>query len=340
MKQSKRSIGASYAIAFAAALQAMTAIGLAQQGLADRAGQQRNPPSAGVHVFPVRGDVYMLAGAGGNITLQTGKDGVLLVDTGLAAMSDDVVAAIRTVSRGPIRFIVNTNVHADHTGGNDNIAKLGNTITDVNFLADNAGRSIVPGAKIIAHESILDQMTATVNGQSAAPSGAWPTDTYITRRKDFFINKEAVIVFHEPAAQTDGDSIVFFRRTDVISSGDLFTPDTYPFIDVQRGGNIQGVLAALNHIIELAVPEDKEEGGTYIIPGHGRICDEADVVEYQTMLTIIRDRIQDLIIKGMTLEQVKAAKPTFDYDVHYGSASGIWTTEKFVEAVYQNLSKK
>ena len=317
----------AYALAFTAVIMATTVVGLAQ-------------PAGEVHVFPVRGNVYVLTGAGGNITLQTGKDGVLLVDSGLAAMSGKVVAAIRTVSNGPIRFIVNTHVHPDHTGGNENIAKLGSTIIDVNFLADIAGRSIVPGAKIIAHESVLDQMTATVNGQPAAPSGAWPADTYITRRKDFFINDEAVILFHEPAAHTDGDSVVFFRRTDVISSGDLFTPDTYPFIDLQRGGSIQGILAALNHIIELAVPENNEEGGTYIIPGHGRICDEADVVEYQTMLTIVRDRVQDLIKKGMTLEQVKAAKPTSDYDVHYGSTSGFWTTEKFVEAVYQNLIKK
>jgi len=317
----------AYALAFTAAFMATTAVGLAQ-------------PAGEVHVFPVRGNVYVLTGAGGNITLQTGKDGVLLVDSGLAAMSDKVVAAIRTVTNGPIRFIVNTHVHADHTGGNENIAKLGSTIIDVNFLADIAGRSIVPGAKIIAHESVLDRMTASVNNQPAAPSGAWPVDTYITRRKDFFINNEAVVLFHEPAAHTDGDSVVFFRRTDVISSGDLFTPDTYPFIDLQRGGSIQGILAALNHIIELAVPENNEEGGTYIIPGHGRICDEADVVEYQTMLTIVRDRIQDLIKKGMTIEQVKAARPTSDYDVHYGSTSGFWTTEKFVEAVYQNLSKK
>ena len=317
----------AYALAFTAAFMATTAIGLAQ-------------PAGEVHVFPVRGNVYVLTGAGGNITLQTGKDGVLLVDSGLATMSNKVVAAIRTVSNGPIRFIVNTHVHPDHTGGNENIAKLGSTIIDVNFLADIAGRSIVPGAKIIAHESVLDRMTATANGQPAAPSGAWPADTYITRRKDFFINNEAVVLFHEPAAHTDGDSVVFFRRTDVISSGDLFTPDTYPFIDLQRGGNIQSILAALNHIIELAVPENNEEGGTYIIPGHGRICDEADVVEYQTMLTVVRDRVQDLIKKGMTLEQVKAARPTSDYDVHYGSTSGFWTTEKFVEAVYQNLSKK
>jgi len=317
----------AYALAFTAVFMATTVVGLAQ-------------PAGEVHVFPVRGNVYMLTGAGGNITLQTGKDGVLLVDSGLATMSNKVVAAIRTVSNGPIRFIVNTHVHPDHTGGNENIAKLGSTIIDVNFLADIAGRSIVPGAKIIAHESVLDRMTATANGQPAAPSGAWPADTYITRRKDFFINNEAVVLFHEPAAHTDGDSVVFFRRTDVISSGDLFTPDTYPFIDLQRRGNIQGILAALNHIIELAVPENNEEGGTYIIPGHGRICDEADVVEYQTMLTIVRDRIQDLIKKGMTIEQVKAARPTSDYDVHYGSTSGFWTTEKFVEAVYQNLSKK
>ena len=340
MKHTRTSNVIAYALALAAIFPAATGVGLAQQGQANRAGQPQNPVAGEVHVFPVRGNVYVVTGAGGNITLQTGKGGILLVDSGLAAMSDKVVAAIRTVSKEPIRFIVNTHVHADHTGGNENIAKLGSTITDVNAFSDIAGPSEVPGAKIIAHEAVLDRMTAGGNGQPSAPSGAWPATTYITKRKDLFINNEAVVLFHAPAAHTDGDSIVFFRRSDVISSGDLFTPDTYPFIDLPRGGNIQGILAALNHIIELAVPDEREEGGTYIIPGHGRVCDEADVVEYQTMLTIIRDRIQDLVKKGMTLEQVKAAKPTFDYDAHYGSTSGFWTTEMFIEAVYRNLTKK
>jgi cyclase len=293
-----------------------------------------------VHVLPVQGNVYMLVGAGGNITLQTGKDGLVLVDTGVAALAGRTLAAVRTVSKEPIRFIINTNADTDHTGGNTAIAKTGNTIADNNFLSDISGSSIMPGAKIIAHLNVLERMSAAGARQPAAPSEAWPNDTYSTNEKKFFLNGEAVVLYHEPAAHADGDSIAFFRRSDVISTGDIFDVDRYPFIDLEKGGSIQGIISALNHIIELAVPADKQEGGTYIIPGHGRLCDQADVVEYQTMLTIVRDRIQDMIGKGMTLEQVRQAKPTFDYDVHYGQSTGNWTTEMFIEAAYRSLAKK
>ncbi|HEY6329529.1 MAG TPA: MBL fold metallo-hydrolase [Blastocatellia bacterium] len=293
-----------------------------------------------VHVLPVQGNVYMLVGAGGNITLQIGKDGMVLVDTGVAAMADRTLAAVRTVSKEPIRFIINTHVDSDHTGGNTALAKAGNTIADNNFLSDLAGSSIMPGAKIIAHLNVLERMSTARGGQPATPSDAWPTDTYSTNEKKLFLNGEAVVLYHEPAAHTDGDTIAFFRRSDVISAGDIFDVDRYPFIDLQKGGSIQGIISALNHIIELAVPADKQEGGTYIIPGHGRVCDQADIVEYQTMMTIVRDRIQDMIGKGMTLEQVKQARPTFDYDVHYGQSTGNWTTEMFIEAAYRSLAKK
>jgi glyoxylase-like metal-dependent hydrolase (beta-lactamase superfamily II) len=316
-------------------------IGLASAQVSARS--QTQPPEtadAEVHVLPVQGNVYMLTGAGGNITLQIGKDGVLLVDAGLARMTDKVIAAIRTVSKEPIRFIVNTHAHPDHIGGNEAISKAGSSVVGNNSFTDVAGPSIVPGASIISHLRVLDRMVAADGNQPAAPPDAWPNDTYNTNEKKLFINGEAVILYHEPAAHTDGDSIVFFRRSDVISTGDLFNTEMYPFIDLQRGGGIQGLIAGVNHIIELAVPADKQEGGTYIVPGHGRLCDQADIVEYQTMLSIIRDRIQDMVKKGMTLEQVKAAKPTFDYDNHYGRTSGFWTTEMFVEAVYRGLSKK
>jgi glyoxylase-like metal-dependent hydrolase (beta-lactamase superfamily II) len=124
----------------------------------------------------------------------------------------------------------------------------------------------------------------------------------------------------------------------VVSTGDIFTPGSYPIIDLQRGGNIQGIIAALNRLIEMTIPAAKQEAGTYVIPGHGRLCDQADVVEYRDMATIVRDRVQNMIKKGMTLEQVKAAKPTRDYDPEYGATTGFWTTDKFVEAVYQSLS--
>jgi cyclase len=299
--------------------------------------RQPSSTDGDVHLLRVRDNLYMMVGAGGNITLQAGKDGVLLVDSGLSSKSDKVLAEIRTVSKAPIRYIINTHVHADHTGGNAPIGSTGITISDNNFGADIAGSSVMPGAKIVAHQSVMDRMISPDGDQPAAAGPAWPNDTFSLKEKKMYFNGEPIVLYHEPAAHTDGDTIVFFRRSDVISTGDLFNVDTYPFIDLKRGGNIQGIIAGLNHIIELAVPEDKQEGGTYVIPGHGRLCDQADVVEYQTMLTIIRDRIQDMIKGGLTLEQVKAAKPTFDYDAHYGQTTGASTAEMFVEAVYKSL---
>jgi len=311
-------------------------LGLAQTN----ATKEQEAGGSGVHVLPVQGNVYMLTGAGGNIALQTGKDGLVLVDTGLAENADQTLAAIRTVSKDPIRFIINTDADRDHVGGNVAISNVASTIADKNFTADIAGSSVMPGAKIVAHLAVLNRMSSKDGDRPATPGAGWPSDEYSTKEKKLFLNGEAVVLYHEPAAHTDGDSIVFFRRSDVISVGDLFDVDRYPVVDLQRGGSIQGIISGLNHIIELAVPADKQEGGTYIIPGHGRLCDQADIVEYQTMLTIVRDRIQDMIGRGMTLDQVKQAKPTFDYDVHYGQTSGPWTTEMFIEAVYKSLGKK
>jgi cyclase len=278
------------------------------------------------HILPVQGSVYMLVGAGGNTTLQVGKDGVLLVDTQFATLAPKIMAAVRTLSAMPVRYIINTNVHGDHTGGNGAIAKLG-------------GEGAIP--RIIANDHVLNRMTAPpAAGQVAVPESDWPNDEYFTPTKDFFFNGEAVVVYHMPAAHTDGDSIVFFRRSDVISTGDIFTPETYPVIDMTRGGSVQGIIDALNRIIELTVPAKYQEGGTYVIPGHGRLCEEADVVEYRDMVTIIRDRIQDLIRKGKTLDEVRAARPTLDYDTQYGGGATGPGTERFVEAVYRSLGGK
>ena len=309
----------------AAAAVVMSSAGYAQQ--------QQNFDKVEVHVLPVQGNVYMLVGAGGNITLQAGKDGVLLVDTMYAALNEKVVAAIRTVSKGPIRYIINTHMHADHTDGNEKMAKLGATIAGGNVmqLSDAA-----VGAAVIAHENVLNRMTAQ---KPALPFGMLPTDTYFTNKKELFFNGEAIQILYQGNAHTDGDSMVFFRRSDVVSTGDVFTPGNFPIIDLDHGGSFNGLIASLNRIIDLTVPAEKQEGGTYVIPGHGRLCDEADVVEYRDMATIIRDRIQDMVKKGMTLEQVKAAKPTRDYDPLYGSTTGFWTTDKFVEAAYKSLSQ-
>jgi cyclase len=176
--------------------------------------------------------------------------------------------------------------------------------------------------------------TPVKTSQTPPPQKGLPNDEYDTAFKDLYFNGEAVIVFHEPKAHTDGDSMVFFRRSDVLSTGDIFTPERYPFLDLEHGGGVQGEIDALNHILRLTVPEHLQEGGTRVVPGHGRLCDEADVVDYREMVTIIRDRIQDLIKKGNTLAQVKAAKPSLDYDTRYGSG------DAFVEAVYRSLGGK
>jgi glyoxylase-like metal-dependent hydrolase (beta-lactamase superfamily II) len=293
-------------------------------------------PPAEIHILPVRGNVYMLVGAGGNITVQAGEDGVLLVDAGLAQMSEKVLAAIRTLSDKPIRYVIDTHIHADHTGGNQALARAGSTIAGGNVVGD-IGTSAGNQAAVLAFQSVLDRMSTTTDPKQAVPQGMWPTETYTTPERKLFFNGEGIEMIHEPAAHTDGDTLVFFRRSDVISAGDIFVTNRYPIVDLERGGNIQGIIAGLNRIIALAIPADLQEGGTLVIPGHGRLCDVADVVFYQEMVTIIRDRIADMIAKGMTLEQVKAARPTRDYDGRYGATSGFWTTDKFVEAVYRSL---
>jgi len=313
----------------------LVAVSLTVLATAGAATQTQNLDKVEVHVLHVQGSVYMLVGAGGNITVQAGDEGVLLVDTSYEQMSAKVVAAIRTFSDKPIRYIINTHVHEDHIGGNAPIAKLGATIA-----GGNMGIGANTGAAIIAHENVLNRMSAPTGQQASSPSAAWPTDTYFTRKKELFFNGEAIEIIHQPSAHTDGDSIIFFRRSDVVSAGDLFLTTTFPVIDLQRGGSIHGIVEALNRILDITIPKDKQEGGTYVIPGHGRLCDEADVLEYRDMVTIIRDRIQDMVTRGMTLEQVKGARPTLDYDGQYGAKTGSWTTEMFIEAVYKNLSTK
>ena len=288
---------------------------------------------AEIHVLPVQGNVYMLVGPGGNVTVQVGDDGVLIVDSMREESAEQLLGVIRRLSDKPIRYLINTHAHGDNVGGNATLAQAGSNIAGGNVLGaiEDAGET----AKIIAHENMLITMSTA---ETPLPFDAWPTDTYFTDRKEVFFNGEAVQVLHQPAAHTDGDSIVFFRRSDVISTGGLFLTTRYPYIDRENGGTYQGIIDALNRIIDLAVPADRQEGGTMVIPGHGRLCDEADVLEYRDMLTIIRDRVRYLVGEGASLRDVLDARPTLDYDARYGADSGFWTTEQFVTAIFEEMS--
>lgn len=289
--------------------------------------------SARIEVWPVQGNIYMLVGPVGNTTVQIGDDGVLVVDTQFAELSDKILEAIQTLTKGPIRYVVNTHGHPDHTGGNQPIARAGSTIAGGNVTGAIADAA--EGAAILAQENVLAMMAQQT---PAVPFEAMPTDTFFVPQKDIYFNGEAVVIEHQPRAHTNGDSIVYFRRSDVIAAGDVFVTTTYPFIDIQAGGHIDGIIDALNRIIEITVPAEKQEGGTLVVPGHGRLSDEADVVEYRDMLTIIRDRVASMIDSGMSLRQIRAAQPTGDYDGRYGADSGFWTTEQFIEAIHINLT--
>ena len=278
-------------------------------------------------VLPVRGDIYMISSAGANTVVQVGRDGVLVVDPSAAAVGKAVLSEIRKLSDRPVRMVINTTADADHVGANQAIASSGQALQGGNTRAATVFSS--GGAPIWAHEGVLSRLT-----DEGGEAAGWPTDTYFVAQKDLFFNGEPVQLFHVPAAHGDGDSLVVFRRSDVVAAGDIYTPDRYPVIDVERGG-INGLIAGLNHLLRITVPEFNQQGGTLVVPGHGRLSDEADVSEYRDMVTIVRDRIQDMVQKRMTLEQVKAAKPTFDYDGIYGAKEGA----VFVEQVYRSLTK-
>ena len=299
--------------------------------------QQNGAQAGDVHVLPVQGNVYMIVGAGGNITAQAGKQGVLLVDTGTAAAAPKALEAIKTITDKPIRYIIDTRYADDHTGGNEFLRKAGVTITGANVAGNLTDAT--QGAALFAHDNVLARMSAPTGQKAPTPTGAWPTQTYYGNAKEMYFNEEAVEMIHVNGT-TDGDTIVFFRRSDVVSAGDLFNTIGYPPIEVEKGGNIQGVIDGLNEILHLTVPAHEEEGGTLVIPGHGRLCDEADVLEYRDMVVIVRDRVRAMIKKGMTLEQIKAAHPTYEYDPRYGVKGGGTSGDAFVEAAYKSLTAK
>jgi glyoxylase-like metal-dependent hydrolase (beta-lactamase superfamily II) len=275
-----------------------------------------------VKAVHVQGNVHMIVGAGANIAVQVGEDGVLVVDTGNAGTSDKVLAAIKQLAPDKeIRWIINTSMEQSHTGGNEVISKAGRTVNG-NIAA------------IVAHENAASRMI-----KAGVSDAARPFNTYFEAQRDFPFNGEPVMLYHDEASPDDTGTMVMFRRSDVIAAGDLFRTDAYPVIDLANGGSIEGTIAGLNRMLDLTVPSKMlEEGGTYVIPGHGRISDEHDVAMYRDMLVIIRDRIKNMVERKMTLEQVKAARPTLDYDGRYGSDTGPWTTAMFIEAIYREMS--
>ena len=293
------------------------------------------PWDGDVHALHVQGNVWMLVGPGVNAAVQIGDEGVLVVDTMTSSAADRMVAEIRRLAGDkPIRWIVNTHGHDDHAGGNATVAEAGEAIIAGNFVGQ-VGAEASNFAQIIAHEAVAARMA---RADPPPPAGATPTDTFFSPEFEIYFNGEAVQMLHQPNAHSDGDVMVFFRKSDVVVAGDLFTTTTFPRFDVEQGGSLNGVIDALNHVLDLTVPADKQEGGTYVIPGSGRLTDEADVVDYRDMATIVRDRIRNAIEAGMTLEQVKAAGLVRDYEGRYGATDGPWTTDAFLEAAYQSLA--
>ena len=291
-----------------------------------------DPHDGEIHVLPVQGNLYMLVGDGGNIAVQIGDQAPLVVNTGAGQLSGKVIAAIRKLSNTPIQFIVNTNFGSDYTGGNEKLHAAGHDPSVEGSFFSGQFANAGSGATIISQQNVQNHLLAV-----KAPPDGIPVDTFFEGRRRKFHNGEAVEIFYQPNATTDGDTIVHFRRSDVIVTGDIFSTTSYPAIDVKNGGSIQGEIKALDFILDRTVYQHDEEGGTLIIPGHGRLCDEWEVAEYRDMLVIIRDRVENLIKNGAGLDQVKAARLTADYDDRFGATSAAWTTDRFVEAVYSSL---
>ena len=289
---------------------------------------------ADLEIVPAQGNVFMVAGPGGNTTVQIGHEAVVVVDTQTAAVSAKLLAAIAKLSSKPIRHIINTSVDAEHTGGNAAVSRAGKYVRLIDTFDPRGSRS---DAAIIAHVNVLERMSSPTGTQAPRAASAWPSDTYFTDDWELFVNGEALQLIHVPAAHTDGDTIVFFRRSDVIATGDVYNTSRYPRFDADKGGSVAGVLEGLNRILDIAIPGENQEGGTVVIPGHGRISDETEVANYRDMLTIVRDRIAAMIAAGMTLEQVQRAKPTSDYDGEYDEPNG-WTAAMFVAATYRDLA--
>jgi hypothetical protein len=326
-------------VASAGVLFANVSARLAAQGGHSPVHRAQNASIGDLQVLHVQGNVYALFGAGPNITLSVGPQGILMVNTGPAGMEEKILEVVKRLGAAidpvpeappvPIRFIVNTSARPDDTGGNEKIQA--------------AAVFVRGGEHILAHEKVLARMSEPPKGETTPPRppDAWPTDTFRGEQMKLgrFFNGEGVQMLHVPSAHTDGDSLVWFRYSDVIATGNIFSTTGWPVIDLERGGSFQGIIDGLNLVLKTGLSDFRTEGGTMVVPGHGRPGDLADVGFYRDMLTIIRDRMQDGLQRGLTLEQVKAANPTQGWESRYGSRTGPWTTDMFIEAAYKSLSQ-
>jgi glyoxylase-like metal-dependent hydrolase (beta-lactamase superfamily II) len=275
------------------------------------------PAAASLHVA---GQVWLVAAGGYNAAVQIGAEGVLVVNPGPQDVADAVLEEIARIAPDKrIRVIVDTDDLARHIGGNAKLAS---------GPAPRAQR-----AAVIAHENA--SLRIATAGLSDMHS---PTDTFFRGTRELHFNGEPIEIVHVPNATSDGDVLVFFRESDVVVAGGVIEDLTYPVIRLEDGGSVNGTLAALNRILDMTIAEWRAQGGTMVIPNRGRIYDEGDVAEYRDMVTIVRDRVQDAIGKGNTLEQVQAARLARDYDGRYGAAAGPATADAFVATVYRSLS--
>jgi cyclase len=306
-------------------------------GLPPTAFGQQDFDAVEIATHHVSGNVYMLVGSGGNMAVSIGDDGILIVDTQFAPLTEKIVAAIRTLSDAPIRFVINTHVHGDHVGGNENFNRL--------------------GAQILGHQNVKARMRA-----AGSPDGAIPSITFSEEVSLYFNGEEITIIPSESPAHTDGDSFVYFRGSNVLHTGDVYVTLSFPIADVDNGGTLTGHIDALNQIMELSQtaagflsgfgnapgaypqrpvgalgrPHDRTD--TLIIPGHGRVADEIDVLYFRNMLVIIRDRVATWAERGMSLEQILALRPALGWEARYGADTGPRTTRRFIEQLYAEVA--
>jgi len=327
------------------AIGAVVAVTIYSAGASGRAQQD----AVASEVLQVRSNFYMIATPVSNVGVQIGPDGVVVVNAGTQAASGELLSTIQNLTKEPIRYIINTSADADLVGGNRTLSKAG---LRLGALTVRAGRPPGPddAAFIMAHEGVLTRMRGLT---PAIPAEAWPSETFDDARKALSFNGEGIEILHLPAAHTDGDTVVFFRRSDVVAAGHIVDATRFPVIDVARGGSIQGEIAALNRLIQLAIPAGPYlgipngaietstavlPGGTEVLTGRGRVYRQIDVVNYRDMVVIITDTIQHMMDQKMTLEQIKAAAPARGWEGQFGATTGPWTTNDFVEAVHKSLT--